>query len=132
MNPEQVERVFVSLGELKAVMSEHSKDIKAIKDTVTGNGHPEQSMVAVIHDTRRIVGDLKASQDDHAARIKLLEDCHAKDVVRKEVSAETKKKIFGFISVIFKKNPVLASAITTALGGLIAWLGFILEPIITK
>lgn len=132
MNPEQVERVFISLGEIKATMSEHSRDIKSIKDTVTGNGHPEQSIVAVIHDTRRIVVELKESQEDHATRIKLLEECRAKDAVRKEVSAETKKKIFGFISVIFKKNPVLASAITTALGGLITWLGFILEPIINK
>ena len=132
MNPEQVERVFISLGEIKATMSEHSKDIKAIKDTVTGNGHPEQSMVAILHDTKRIVLETRETQKAHEARIKTLEDCRAKDVVRKEVSAETKKKIFGFVSVIFKKNPVLASAITTALGGLIAWLGFILEPIITK
>jgi len=132
MNPEQVERVFISLGEIKATMSEHSKDIKAIKDTVTGNGHPEQSMVAVLHDTRRVVLELRERQNGHEARLKTLEDCRAKEATRKEVSAETKKKIFGFISVIFKKNPVLASAVTTALGGLIAWLGFILEPIINK
>jgi hypothetical protein len=126
MNPEQVERVFVSLGELKAVMSEHSKDIKAIKDTVTGNGHPEQSMVAVLHDTRRVVLELRERQNGHEARLKTLEDCRAKEATRKEVSAETKKKIFGFVSVIFKNNPVLASAVTAVLGGLIAWLGFAL------
>jgi len=126
MNPEQVERVFISLGEIKATMTEHSRDIKSIKDTVTGNGHPEQSMVSVMHDTRRIVGDLKASQDDHAARIKLLEDCHAKESIEKQVKTETKRKVFAVIGMLFKKNPVVASAITTALGALLTWGGIAL------
>jgi len=132
MNPEQVERVFISLGEIKATMSEHSRDIKSIKDTVTGNGHPEQSMVAVLHDTRRIVLELRESKEAHAIRIKALEDCSAKKSMETEIKTATKRKVIAVVAALFKKNPILASAITAALGALATWGGFAIESLFAK
>lgn len=127
MTPEQVERVFTSLGEIKAKIETHGEDIKKIKDTVTGNGHPEQSMVAVMHDTRRIVGELKKCQDIHERRIKALEDNRVRESLTKEVNAETKKRIFAVVSLLFKKNPLAASAISAAITGILTWLGFLIS-----
>jgi hypothetical protein len=124
MTPEQESQLLQDIGALKANTEAYHSDTKKALNLITGNGRPQDGILYIMTDLRRLHEKCPVITGELPARVAALETA---DAVHEAKAPTAKKTLKDIVADIFS-NPVVERAIIIIITGILftvaGWFGF--------
>ncbi len=134
MEEKMVSDLLMAMGRVEATLERHSEDLKTVKETLLGNGHPENSVVSKLD---ALIKSHNSYCPQLENRVGALEDDKKEAEIKKEMEPEVTekikkeffKKILKDVFALFKKNPVAAAIYSIIAGALGLGAGTLIDKL---
>jgi hypothetical protein len=124
MTPEQEAELFIKIGGLDVKIESYHNDTKKALNLITGNGRPEDGILFIVNDIRKMHRTCPVQTGELPDRVAKLEIA---DAVHEAKDPSAKKNLKGILTDVIA-NPMVERAIIIIVTGILftiaGWFGF--------